>query len=130
MKSRPIFVLAFVLAVGLLLGYALGRFQAGRYVVHSAMSPGGVCRRDVPLRHVHRQDLDLPPPRIRRKLERGFRGRRAIRFPGGKKHGFSASQGFCRGHREVEQENGKARVRPFLVRTTDLTPSRWTLQVS
>jgi hypothetical protein len=41
LKTRPIFVLAFVLAVGLALGYGLGRFQAGRYVVHSAMRPEG-----------------------------------------------------------------------------------------
>jgi len=43
MRTRPIFVLTFVLAVGLALGYALGRYQyqTGRFVVHSAMRPEG-----------------------------------------------------------------------------------------
>ncbi|MGA2254261.1 MAG: hypothetical protein ABSG53_06320 [Thermoguttaceae bacterium] len=41
MNSRPIFVLAFVLVIGLALGYAFARLQAGRYVVHSAMRPEG-----------------------------------------------------------------------------------------
>jgi len=40
-RTRPVFVLTFVLAVGLALGYLLGRCQTGRYVVHSAMRPEG-----------------------------------------------------------------------------------------